>query len=242
MKKIPLLLTLILAAVAVGAPLIIPQKESRRLEVLFFGAPTRNHAGHDPITRYRVLKKHLGNDGINLTYIEDPAAALNAGTLQKFDAILMYGNWAQRGSMPAAQEKALVDFVEGGGGFLPIHCASACYGKSEPFVKLVGGVFKSHGGGEFSPKTTNDTHEITKGYEGFEAWDETYVHERHGTDRTILQERDGEPWTWIRSQGKGRVFYTASGHDHRVWDQPNFHDLLVRAIYWSVGNEAKGKL
>ena len=94
MKKIPLLLTLILAAVALGAPLIIPQKESRRLEVLFFGAPTRNHAGHDPITRYRVLKKHLGDDGINLTYIEDPAAALNAGTLQKFDAILMYGNWA----------------------------------------------------------------------------------------------------------------------------------------------------
>ena len=45
---------------------------ARRLEVLFFGAPTGNHPGHDPITRYRVLKKHLGDDGINLTYSEDP--------------------------------------------------------------------------------------------------------------------------------------------------------------------------
>ncbi len=242
MKKIPLLLTLILAAVAFGAPLVIPKKEARRLEVLFFGAPTKNHAGHDPITRYRVLKKQLGDDGINLTYLDDPASALNAATLQQFDAVLMYGNWAQRGEMPAAQEKALLGFVEGGGGFLPIHCASACYGKSEAFVKLVGGVFKSHGGEEFSPTTTKSTHEITKGYQGFKAWDETYVHERHGKDRTILQERSGEPWTWIRNQGKGRVFYTASGHDHRVWDQPNFQDLLKRAIYWSVGDDARAKL
>ena len=242
MNHTPLLLTLALAMAAFAAPLVSPRDDARRLEVLFFGAPTRNHPGHDPVTRYRVLKKHLGDDGINLTYIEEPSEALNAGTLAQFDAVLMYGNWAQRGPMPAKQEKALVDFVENGGGFLPVHCASACYGKSEAFVKLVGGVFKSHGGGEFSAKTTNSNHEITKGYQGFTAWDETYVHERHGTDRTILQKRDGEPWTWIRTQGQGRVFYTASGHDHRVWDQPSFHDLLKRAIYWSVGDDARGKL
>ncbi|HCQ32109.1 MAG TPA: dehydrogenase, partial [Verrucomicrobiales bacterium] len=242
MKHMPLALTLALAVAAFAAPLISPRENARRLEVLFFGAPTKNHPGHDPITRYRVLKKHLGDDGINLTYLEQPSEALDPRTLAQFDAVLMYGNWAQRGPMPPEQEKALVDFVERGGGFLPIHSASACYGKSEAFVKLVGGVFKSHGGTEFSPRTVNSTHEITKGYNGFTAWDETYVHERHGSDRTILQERDGEPWTWIRTQGRGRVFYTASGHDHRVWDQPNFHDLLKRAVYWAVGDETRGKL
>ena len=145
MKSTPLLLTLALAVAAFAAPLISPRDDARRLEVLFFGAPTRNHPGHDPITRYRVLKKHLGDDGINLTYLEDPSEALDAVTLAHFDAVLMYGNWAQRGPMPAEQEKALVDFVEKGGGFLPIHCASACYGKSEAFVKLVGGVELLHG-------------------------------------------------------------------------------------------------
>ena len=242
MKHTPLLLTVALAVAALAAPLITPRDDARRLEVLFFGAPTRNHPGHDPVTRYRVLKKNLGTEGINLTYIEDPSQALSGETLAHFDAVLMYGNWAQHGPMPANQEKALVEFVENGGGFLPIHSASACYGKSEAFVKLVGGVFKSHGGGEFSPETTDTTHEITRGYRGFTAWDETYVHERHGKDRTILQERDGEPWTWIRTQGRGRVFYTASGHDHRVWDQPGFHDLLKRAIYWSVGDDARARL
>ena len=176
MTKFPLLLTLTLVTVAIGAPLLIPQKDARRLEVLFFGAPTRNHPGHDPITRYRVLKKHLGADGINLTYHEDPATVLRSETLRQFDAVLMYGNWAQHGPMPEDQETALIEYVEGGGGFLPIHCASACYGQSEKFVNLVGGVFKSHGGEVFAPETTNTTHEITKGYEGFETWDETYVH------------------------------------------------------------------
>ena len=157
----PLALTLALAVAAFAAPLISPRENARRLEVLFFGAPTKNHPGHDPITRYRVLKKHLGDDGINLTYLEQPSEALDPRTLAQCYAVLMYGNWAQRGPMPPLQVKALVDFVERGGGFLPIHSASACYGKSEAFVKLVGGVFKSHGGTEFSPQTVNSTHELS---------------------------------------------------------------------------------
>ncbi len=27
-----------------------------------------------------------------------------------------------------------------------------------------------------------------------------------------------EPWTWVRTHGKGKVFYTAYGHDERVWN------------------------
>ena len=55
MKHMPLALTLALAVAAFAAPLISPRENARRLEVLFFGAPTKNHPGHDPITRYRVL-------------------------------------------------------------------------------------------------------------------------------------------------------------------------------------------
>ena len=103
MKHMPLALTLALAVAAFAAPLISPRENARRLEVLFFGAPTKNHPGHDPITRYRVLKKHLGDDGINLTYLEQPSEALDPRTLDQFDAVLMYGNWAQRGPMPPEQ-------------------------------------------------------------------------------------------------------------------------------------------
>lgn len=242
MKNFRLFLVLGLAVVAMGQSLVVPKKEARRISVLFFGAPTSNGPAHDPITRYRVLKKHLGVRGIDFTYSEDPAEALNAETLGKHDALLMYGNWEQNGRMPEAQEKALLDYVEGGGAFLPIHCASACYGASPSFVKLVGARFRSHGDGVFAPETTRVKHPVTDGYRSFKAWDETYVHSDHTEDRIVLQTRDGEPWTWVREQGKGKVFYTASGHDHRVWDTPEYHELLWRGIMWSVGKATRAKL
>ena len=55
--------------------------------------------------------------------------------------------------MPGDQQGALLDWVSQGGAFLPIHCASACYGNSPAFVELVGAKFKSHASGVFAPKT-----------------------------------------------------------------------------------------
>ncbi len=233
--RFTLLLPLAILGAVLAKPLISPKPDARRLEVLFFGAPTAVHPGHDPITRYRVIKKHLGTEGIDFTYSQDPAEVFNPDTLAKYDALLMYGNWEQNGPMPADQLSALTGYVENGGAFLPIHCASACYGGSPEFIKLVGGRFKSHTDGVFKVTNVNRNHPIMRGYGGFEAWDETYVHDNHGDDRVILERREQEPWTWVREQGEGRVFYTAAGHDHRVWDLPEFHDLLKRAIYWSVG-------
>ena len=43
----------------------------------------------------------------------------------------------------------------------------------------------------------------------------------------------------MRTQGKGRVFYTAYGHDGRTWGQPGFHDLVERGIRWA---SAKGEV
>ncbi|HEX5051487.1 MAG TPA: PVC-type heme-binding CxxCH protein [Planctomycetota bacterium] len=219
-----------------------PPAEPRRLEVMFFGAPTANGAHHDPITRYAVLKKALGSDGINLTYSDEPAVAFRPDTLARFDAVLMYGNWLQNEPMPKDQLQALLAWVERGGGFVPVHCASACYGGSPEFVKLVGARFATHGGEEFQVRDVLPEHPILEGLSGFTAWDETYVHSEHAADREILQVRDREPWSWTRRQGKGRVFYTASGHDHRVWDLPAFQQLLRNAIYWVVGPERRQQL
>ena len=241
MKKVLLLpLTLLVAALAFSQTLKQPREEARRVEVLFFGAPTANHPGHDPVERYRILRKNLGTAGIDFTYTEDPAD-LRREVLDRYDAVMMYGNWKQNEPMDSAQEKALLGFVEEGGAFLPIHCASACFGGSDAFVKLVGGRFKAHGTAVFKTVITAPDHPVMRGYEGFETWDETYVHDRHGDDRTILQRREQEPWTWVRKQGQGNVFYTAYGHDMRCWGQPAFHELLRRAILWSVGAEVRAK-
>ena len=242
MKKLLLLpLGILAAAIGLSQTPKQPAAEARHVEILFLGAPTANHPGHDPVERYRVLKKALGVDGINLTYTED-LADIRRDVLDRYDGVMLYGNWKQNESMDSAQEKALLGYVEDGGAFLPIHCASACFGGSDAFVKLVGGRFKSHETGVFKTTIADREHPIMRGYEGFETWDETYVHDRLSDDRTVLQLRDKEPWTWVRNQGKGKVFYTAYGHDMRCWDQPAFHELMRRAILWSVGSEVRAKL
>lgn len=45
--------------------------------------------------------------------------------------------------------------------------------------------------------------------------------------------RKSEPWTWVRTEGQGRVFYTAWGHDQRTWGNPGFQNLLERGIRWA---------
>ena len=74
------------------------------------------------------------------------------------------------------------------------------------------------------------------------SWDETYVHTRHNErGRTVLEERvEGgrhEPWTWVRTEGNGRVFYTAWGHDQRTWGNPGFHNLVERGIRFAAGKD-----
>lgn len=242
MKKI-LILPLLFLAMMIGLSQTARRAalDTQPVRILFLGAPTAAHPGHDPIERYRVLKKALGTDGIHITYTED-LSDLRRDVLDQYNGLMLYGNWKQNEPMDTAQEKALLGYVEDGGAFLPIHCASACFGGSEAFVKLVGGRFKSHAAGVFTATNVAPEHPLMRGYPGFETWDETYVHDRHGDDRTILQLREQEPWTWVREQGKGRVFYTAYGHDMRCWDQPAFHELLRRAILWSVGDKVRAKL
>ncbi|HEU4418162.1 MAG TPA: ThuA domain-containing protein, partial [Planctomycetota bacterium] len=215
---------------------------ARRLQVLFLGAPTQNGPHHDPITRYATLKKGLGVDGIDVSYSEDPATALTASTLAAFDVLLLYGNWDQRGVMPEAQLGALLAYVDGGGGFVAVHCASACWGRSPAFVRLVGGRFVRHDGEEFAVEAVAPDHPVLSGLPGYRAWDETYEHDELAADRVVLQRREQEPWTWVRTQGNGRVFYTAGGHDHRVWDLPEFQQLLRNGILWAAGPEKRDLL
>src|SRR5262249_51359858 len=141
----------------------------------------------------------------------------------------------------AEQEKALIDFVEGGKGFVPLHCASYCFLNSPGYIDLVGAQFLRHGTGTFKTTPAAD-HPILKGFEGFESWDETYAHTKHNEkDRTVLEYREEggtkEPWTWVRAQGKGRVFYTAWGHDQRTWGNPGFQELVERGLRWTVGQD-----
>ncbi len=204
------------------------------IQALFLG----DQGHHQPRIRFEQLQTAMAGRGIALTYTED-MGQLAPNKLDRFDTLIVYANIDAIDDEPA---KAIVDFVEGGGGLVPLHCASFCFRNQPTLVALIGAQFQSHGTGVFQAEVAEPEHPVTRGFGGFSSWDETYVHRLHNpTDRTVLQyrvtEEGREPWTWVRTQGKGRVFYTASGHDGRTWTNPGFQNLVERGIRWSAGHD-----
>ena len=43
------------------------------------------------------------------------------------------------------------------------------------------------------------------------------------------------PLAWTRKYGRGKIFYTALGHEQAVWQDPRFQELLLNGIKWSMG-------
>jgi putative membrane-bound dehydrogenase-like protein len=232
MKHILFLLTFLLAAQARAA--------EGPIRVLFLGH--ENQRFHASARWCALLMQNLGREGIYFDYEVSPEC-LTPERLRHYDAVMHYGN---HGGITAAQFEALQGFVESGHGFLPIHSASACF-KGEPrFARLVGGRFLSHKAEVFKPVFLEKSHPVLEGVNEYQTWDETYVHDEHNPlGRRLLAERvdpqHREPWTWVREQGKGRVFYTASGHDERTWGDADFQKMLRNAILWCVGDRRKAE-
>ena len=194
---------------------------------------------HKPSSFYRTIEEPLKKSGIELKYTEN-LSDVNAVNLKGFSGILIFANIER---ITPEAEKALLEYVENGGGLIPVHCASFCFLNSEKYVALVGGQFKRHSFTRFETKIVAADHEIMKGLDPISSEDESYMHARHNQDRIVLETRsdasgpvsdpNGEPYTWIREPGKGRVFYTAWGHDGRTWGNVAFQLLLSRGIRWA---------
>jgi uncharacterized protein len=207
-------------------------EQPKPIKILFLG----DNGHHRPAERFRQLQPILAARGIDMTYT-DKVEALNPKLLASYDGLIVYAN---TDAITPEQEKALLDYVEGGKGFIPLHCASYCFRNSAKYIDLVGAQFQRHDTGTFRTVLAEPNHPLMKDFRGFESWDETYTHAKHNEkDRTVLEYREEkgrkEPWTWVRTQGKGRVFYTAWGHDERTWGHPGFQNLVERGIRWAVG-------
>lgn len=225
----------VLAAAAVPSVGTAQAPEADRIKVLFLG----DDGHHQPNARAKSLLPVLAGRGIDMFYTDDPAD-LNPDELRQYHVVMAYNN---HGDIQPDQLQALLGFVRDGGGFVPIHCASAAFQNAPEYIALVGASFASHGTGTFSTVHVAPNHPVLNGVPNFESWDETYVHANHNTEgRTVLAVRRengvDEPWTWVRSEGQGRVFYTAWGHDERTWTNPGFQQLVENGIRWAAGDWA----
>ncbi|MEC9350390.1 MAG: ThuA domain-containing protein, partial [Planctomycetota bacterium] len=131
MKTSPLVTLLIWLGFMSAASLAAADE---RISALFLG----DNGHHRPLERARQLVPVLKPRGIDIEYT-DRVEDLNADKLASYDCLIVYANI---GKITRAQEKALLDFVEGGKGFVPLHCASYCFLNSPKYIALVGAQFK----------------------------------------------------------------------------------------------------
>lgn len=225
----------ILTALAAGLLTVCSASAVRgELQVLFLG----DDGHHRPRDRFSQLDPVMEKRGIKLTYTDD-LEDLSLPNLREYDALVLYANIDD---IEPTQASSLLQYVHGGGGFVPLHCATYCFRNNEDIVALMGAQFQRHGTGVFRTELVNPGHPIMNRFGGFESWDETYVHHLHNEKNRIVlayrvDDEGREPWTWVRTHGAGRVFYTAWGHDHRTWGNAGFQNLVERGIRWAAGDD-----
>jgi putative membrane-bound dehydrogenase-like protein len=204
------------AATAPGTP----------IRVLFVG--TDEDTPHNPSKMFPLLAAPLARRGIQLTYGRTPAEALDPAKLEYYDAVMIYGD---RLALAPGQEKALGAFVDAGRGIVALHAAGD--------LAIVGAKLQPQGGAEFTAEIVQPANPVVQGLQPFAAWEEPVAGGPSAPgSRTVIMERvdaqGRQPWTWLQTQGKGRIFYTAYGHDERTWGNAGFQNLVERGIVWSV--------
>jgi putative membrane-bound dehydrogenase-like protein len=207
----------------------------RRLEILFLGneAPGIEHSTQQATA---LLVPGLAREGINVSWTHD-VADLNARNLAKYDMLMVYGTFP---SITSAEESALTTWINNGKGLVAIHSAIESPGLS----KLIGASSDHHGAVTAIDAAVKDPqHPIVREVAGIQTQDETWFFRNPSSDRTILMDRaEGagrEAVTWVRNQGKGRVVYTALGHDENTWKNASFLALVRGAALWAVGDATR---
>ncbi|HET6283602.1 MAG TPA: ThuA domain-containing protein [Polyangia bacterium] len=176
---------------------------------------------------------------------KDQAKFSTAG-LADYSLVIMIGSCGTPLGQPEMASVAALDaWIKAGGGLVGIHAASAvAYPPSSRFVAIMGGRFVGHPGNlRQSVCMAQGTHPAVVNLPmPYTLRDEIYVHDGYNpTNQVDLQCAgvDGAPLpiAWHRTEGMGRVFYSALGHELDTWKPDSVHvkTHVLPGILWAAG-------
>jgi predicted dehydrogenase/type 1 glutamine amidotransferase len=164
-----------------------------------------------------------------------------------FDAVALY---ILGGELTPEQERGITGFVRGGGGVLAVHGANAGgLAKHEAYIEMIGTEFIGHDPlAPFQVETDPECEPILPRLRrSFPVVDECYNMKlrtdapltwfQHGTWRM-----ERKPLGYVRDYGAGKLFYTALGHDHRTFRNPDFQDQLFKGLRYVTGLEDRAPI
>jgi type 1 glutamine amidotransferase len=153
--------------------------------------------------------------------------------------------------------QSLLDWVASGRGIVAIHYAIGANTHWSKFQDLLGATYSGHPWNEeVGVKVEEPTHPLVAAFGGkdFRIADEIFQF-RQPYDRSKLrvllsldtkttnmtvpwiERKDGDfALAWIRSHGKGRVFYSAIGHRTEIWSNPQILQFYLDAVQFAAGD------
>jgi len=189
----------------------------------------------------RVLGDYLTTTaGCEVVATEDTKSLTRLGS---FDAVVLYCN---AGYFTPAQERGLVAFVEGGGGLVGLHHCTSVMGKknNDAYLDMLGTRLIGHGHHASFTVEHNAAADsiVPRVAKSFVIADELYKVEKVTAKRLRpfqygLWQFERVMLGYTRRFGKGRVLYSALGHDERAFTHPEFQDLVFKAIRTVTGEK-----
>jgi hypothetical protein len=222
----------------------VPRKSDRRPHALVLIGDLPHEPGHIE----QGLRPVFGATGVVPHFAVD-VRALTSENLARVQLLVVLRDGLQRPRtgpkseykwMTPEQERAVVQFVEDGGGFLNLHNAMGLYPEDGPYLKLVGGRYVGHGPLErFRVEVVDGSHPVTRGVQPFTVADEQHT-PPHDTGKVhvLLRSRSDEGKTasagWCYEPGKGRLVHLAPGHTREALLHPMYQRLLRNAVDWCL--------
>jgi type 1 glutamine amidotransferase len=198
---------------------------------------------HDDLRKASILRKLLEIEhNYFVTYTEDYGVFVHS--LSDYDLILIN---TKINNLTEPQYKALLSAVKKGMPVLGIHAASASFrntSKAErsEFYKMIGAKFDHHPKmHEFTVHLEKNNSLLDVSYAGYDVFDELYYYANYEPENQVLlwssHNKEKSPMAWVKTYGKGKVFYTALGHSPAVTSDKNFQKLILFATDYLLQEE-----
>jgi len=193
----------------------------------------------------------------------DDYSIFTPAKLRQFDAVCLNNTTHLKFNPKETPErcKALMDFVKSGKGIVGIHAATDNFYDWPEAMEMMGGKFTGHpwgGGGTWAVKIDEPDHPLTAAFKGkgFKINDEIYrtdppLYSRDKqrvlmsldmSDPTTKNARGVKPSdadtgiTWIKTWGKGRMFYCSLGHNNHIFWNPTILQHYLDGIQFALGD------
>ena len=178
---------------------------------------------------------------------QDAIKSITRDNLKQFDGIFFYTTGML---LPAGDPRdALMDFIKSGKAFVGTHSAADTFKQYKGYVSMINGSFAGHpwGGGSTNGFLNHEPNHPTVAMLGKEfMWkDEIYQYNNFepSSVRVLFSLNMAKskpqmpyhvPVCWVRSFGKGRVFFTNLGHNNSTWENEMYHKHLVEGFKWAL--------